>query len=176
MTQTSAKKSRVSAPVEHPPTPDWRASVRHNQSRLVAGTTGAALTGAAVFNAIGSRRAEAANPPAGRFVDVDGVRLHYVDRGEVPPVVLLHGNGVMLQDFEVPAAMSLSGRYPELDLLVIMTGAGDRIVHVHRHAERLMADVAGAELRTVPGQGHMLHHAVPEQVAAATDDVQERIG
>lgn len=31
-------------------------------------------------------------PPAGGFVDVDGVRLHYVERGAGPAVALLHGN------------------------------------------------------------------------------------
>jgi pimeloyl-ACP methyl ester carboxylesterase len=46
-----------------------------------------------------ARRAERANPPIGRFIDVDGVRLHYVERGEGVPVVLLHGNGSMIQDF-----------------------------------------------------------------------------
>lgn len=46
-----------------------------------------------------ARRAERGNPPVGRFIEVDGVRLHYIDRGEGPAVVLLHGNTVMLQDF-----------------------------------------------------------------------------
>ena len=34
-------------------------------------------------------------------MDVDGVRLHFVERGEGPAVVLLHGNTVMLQDYIV---------------------------------------------------------------------------
>uniref|UniRef100_UPI003012B637 alpha/beta fold hydrolase n=1 Tax=Caldimonas tepidiphila TaxID=2315841 RepID=UPI003012B637 len=46
-----------------------------------------------------ARRAESDNPPIGRFVEVDGVRLHYVERGTGPTVVLLHGNLVLLQDF-----------------------------------------------------------------------------
>jgi pimeloyl-ACP methyl ester carboxylesterase len=46
-----------------------------------------------------ARQAERDNPPAGRFVEVDGVRLHYIDEGDGPPVVLLHGNTVSLQDF-----------------------------------------------------------------------------
>jgi pimeloyl-ACP methyl ester carboxylesterase len=47
-----------------------------------------------------TREAEAANPPQGRFVKVDGVRLHYIERGEGPTLVLLHGNGVLANDFE----------------------------------------------------------------------------
>jgi pimeloyl-ACP methyl ester carboxylesterase len=47
-----------------------------------------------------TRRAEAEHPPRGRFVDVDGVRLHYIERGSGPTLVLLHGNGVLANDFE----------------------------------------------------------------------------
>jgi pimeloyl-ACP methyl ester carboxylesterase len=36
--------------------------------------------------------------PKGRFVTVDGVRLHYLERGSGPPVVFLHGNGAMVED------------------------------------------------------------------------------
>jgi pimeloyl-ACP methyl ester carboxylesterase len=37
------------------------------------------------------REVEAALPPAGRFVDVPGARLHVVDRGEGPALLLVHG-------------------------------------------------------------------------------------
>jgi pimeloyl-ACP methyl ester carboxylesterase len=46
-----------------------------------------------------ARRAEAEHPPAGRFIEVDGVRLHYVENGGGTPVVLLHGNGTRAEDF-----------------------------------------------------------------------------
>jgi pimeloyl-ACP methyl ester carboxylesterase len=46
-----------------------------------------------------SKKAEQDNPPFGQFIEVDGVRLHYVDEGDGAPVVLLHGNTVQLQDF-----------------------------------------------------------------------------
>src|ERR671932_2308989 len=35
----------------------------------------------------------------GEFVDVEGVRLHYLSRGEGRPVVLLHGNSGFAHDF-----------------------------------------------------------------------------
>lgn len=41
------------------------------------------------------------NPPAGKFIDVDGVRLHYLERGTGPDLVLLHGNVVYANDFEL---------------------------------------------------------------------------
>jgi hypothetical protein len=44
-------------------------------------------------------RAEARYAPAGSFVDLDGVRLHYVEKGTGPVVVLLHGNGTRAEDF-----------------------------------------------------------------------------
>lgn len=58
----------------------------------------AALSGAAIFNHLRARRAERQTPPAGRFVTIGGVRLHYVERGNGPPLVLLHGNGATLED------------------------------------------------------------------------------
>ncbi len=66
--------------------------------------TAAALAAAALYNAYRARRAERRHPPAGRFVTVDGARLHYLDRGPVAaggrtPVVLIHGNVVIAEDF-----------------------------------------------------------------------------
>jgi hypothetical protein len=46
-----------------------------------------------------ARKAERDNPPVGRFIEVDGTRLHLIDKGNGPVVVLLHGNTVLLQDF-----------------------------------------------------------------------------
>ena len=44
-------------------------------------------------------QAEREHPPTGEFITVDGVRLHYFSKGQGPTVVLLHGNGVIAQDF-----------------------------------------------------------------------------
>src|SRR4051812_18229778 len=61
--------------------------------------TAAALGGAILYNTKQARDAERRNPPIGRFMMVDGVRLHYIERGQGDPVVLIHGNGTMIQDF-----------------------------------------------------------------------------
>jgi len=45
------------------------------------------------------RRVEAALPPAGRFVDVPGARLHVVERGHGPALLLVHGLGGQLGNF-----------------------------------------------------------------------------
>ncbi len=57
---------------------------------------------------LGSARGEAAFPPEGRFLVVDGVRLHYVDDGPpgAPAVALIHGNPGFLTDFD-PARAAL---------------------------------------------------------------------
>lgn len=59
----------------------------------------AALAGTALLTWTSGRRAEKHHPPTGRFVDVDGQRLHYLEAGTGSPVVLLHGNGASAADF-----------------------------------------------------------------------------
>jgi len=77
-----------------------RLSTRVPMRPLAIGAAmGAALAAAALVNYGLARRAERKNPPLGRFLDVDGVRLHYLERGQGTPLVLLHGNGGMIQDF-----------------------------------------------------------------------------
>lgn len=68
--------------------------------RIVLGTA-VVLGVAAVANYVVAREMERRHPPAGQFVHVGGVRLHYTDRGEGPAVVLLHGNGATLDDFDI---------------------------------------------------------------------------
>ena len=69
-----------------------------------AAATIAAMT---VYNVYRARKAEREHPPAGQFVTVDGVRLHYIERGEGPPVVLLHGNVVTAEDFDTSGVLDL---------------------------------------------------------------------
>lgn len=66
---------------------------------LLAGLVTAALATTAAWVALKARRAEREEPASGSFLTVDGVRLHYLDRGRGTPVVLLHGNAVRLEDF-----------------------------------------------------------------------------
>jgi pimeloyl-ACP methyl ester carboxylesterase len=62
-----------------------------------------ALAASAAANYALAKRAERRNPPQGSFVTVDGVRLHYVERGprehgSGPAVVLLHGLGSLTNE------------------------------------------------------------------------------
>ena len=73
---------------------------RSHPYAVAAIATGAALALTALANYRLAKKAERDNPPVGRFVESDGVRLHFVERGQGEPLVLLHGNGSMIQDFE----------------------------------------------------------------------------
>jgi pimeloyl-ACP methyl ester carboxylesterase len=66
------------------------------------------ITSLALLNRWLSRRAEERNQPAGHFITVKGVRLHYVDRGTGTPLVLLHGNGSMIEDFQSSGLIDLA--------------------------------------------------------------------
>jgi len=68
------------------------------QSAIIAGAAGLAVLAGA--NRAVARRAERRHPPEGRFIEVDGVRLHYTDRGTGRPVVLIHGNAVSGHDYD----------------------------------------------------------------------------
>jgi len=58
-----------------------------------------------------TRQAERDNPPEGKFVEVDGVRLHYLERGSGPTLVLLHGNGVYSKDFETSGLLQRAAQH-----------------------------------------------------------------
>ena len=49
----------------------------------------AALGAMTVYNVNRARKAESEHPPKGQFVTVDGVRLHYLEKGEGPPVMAI---------------------------------------------------------------------------------------
>ena len=70
-------------------------------SRLAAALLGAAGV-LALANAVARTRAERRTPPIGRLVEVDGERVHVVERGSgADTVVLIHGNGSLAQDWLV---------------------------------------------------------------------------
>ena len=307
----------------------------------IAGGVAAGLAALGVYNWLGARRAAARNPPAGRLIEIDGVQLHYVEKGTGPTVVLLHGNGAMVEDFRISglfdtlsrsyrvvafdrpgyghserprgrawtpqeqsqviqkallelgvsratvighswgalvalslaldfphvvrglvlvsgyyfpsvrldaallgvpavpglgdllrytispvlgraiawplirrtfspadlpprfracfpvemtlrpsqirasaqealtmvgAAAAISRRYRELDLpIVLLAGAGDRIVSVRKQAVRFQQEVRHTELHVLPGLGHMLHHAAPQRVLQAVETINDQV-
>jgi pimeloyl-ACP methyl ester carboxylesterase len=65
-----------------------------------------AVCGLVGFTAHTARRVESADPPRGRFLDLDSCRIHYVDQGAGLPIFLIHGLGGQLGNF----TYSLVGR------------------------------------------------------------------
>jgi pimeloyl-ACP methyl ester carboxylesterase len=103
----TAARLKISSP--RPLAAKGRAAASAGPS-IVAAATITALAISVLVNRHLARKAEKANPPAGRFLDVNGVRLHYVERGSGEPLVLLHGNGSMIQDFESSGLIDLAAR------------------------------------------------------------------
>ncbi|PAP95614.1 alpha/beta fold hydrolase [Mesorhizobium wenxiniae] len=77
-------------------------------SGAVAGAVVLALTTFVNFRLAAA--AERRNPPTGNFVEVDGVRLHYIEEGVGEPLVLLHGNGSMIQDFASSGLINMASK------------------------------------------------------------------
>jgi pimeloyl-ACP methyl ester carboxylesterase len=47
-----------------------------------------------------TKAVEAEYAPSGQFMEIDGVRLHYIVRGQGEPLLLIHGNGSSILDLE----------------------------------------------------------------------------
>jgi pimeloyl-ACP methyl ester carboxylesterase len=104
--RTTARSGGAPRPKQSSHSSHWRWLVP-----VLAGSA-AALGAAVLYNRQKARAAERKTPPIGRFLDVDGVRLHYIERGQGEPVVLIHGNGTMIQDFTVSGLVDrLASRY-----------------------------------------------------------------
>jgi len=101
----------------------------------------AALAATALWVAQRARRAEQEHPPRGAFLKVDGVRLHYLDRGEGTPVILLHGNAVRLEDWVVSGIID---RLAERHRVIAFDRPG--YGHSERPRNRLWTPAAQARL------------------------------
>lgn len=93
-----------------PLAPDLGGRGAFSPALIGLGAAAVAAGAAAVLNYRRGRAAENEHPPIGAFVEVDGVAVHYVERGEGPPVVLLHGNGAMAEDFVLSGLMDRLAR------------------------------------------------------------------
>lgn len=64
-----------------------------------------------LFTAYTARRVDAALPPLGRFIEIGGARIHYLDRGSGPTLLLIHGLGGTLRTFTHSVLDRLSGEF-----------------------------------------------------------------
>ncbi len=60
---------------------------------------GLVLGGLALFSAWTARQVEKVVPPLGRFIEVDGSRIHYLDEGSGPPILFIHGLAGQMRNF-----------------------------------------------------------------------------
>jgi pimeloyl-ACP methyl ester carboxylesterase len=100
-----------------------------------------ALLAAAFVVRSKTRQAERTHPPIGQFIEIDGVRLHYVERGQGQAVVLLHGNGSMVEDF---ACSGLLDRAAENYRVIVFDRPG--FGHSERPRNKIWTPAAQAQL------------------------------
>ncbi len=134
--------------------------------------------GLALFTLRTVRRVEAALPPQGRFVEVPGARLHVVERGEGPTLLLVHGLAGQLRHFTYAIVDLLASRYRVV--AVDRPGSGYSVrapgasATLGAQADMLAALIDGLNLGRPAVVGHSLGGAValalaqrhPERVAA----------
>jgi len=73
-------------------------------------------------------------------------------------------------------ARTFSELYRELSVPVrLIAGSDDQIVDTYGHSARLNRELGMSMLRILPGTGHMVHHAAPEEVTAAIDALSEEV-
>lgn len=77
-------------------------------ARIPAAGAAVALSAAAAFVQHRVREAERHNPPRGRFADIDGARVHYVEQGAGTPLVMLHGLGSMIGELALSPLFNIA--------------------------------------------------------------------
>jgi pimeloyl-ACP methyl ester carboxylesterase len=78
---------------------------------LVIAAIAAVACALALFTARTARQVEAALPPVGRFFDLPGGRLHVVERGQGPAILLVHGLAGQLGHFTYGVVDELAKHY-----------------------------------------------------------------
>ena len=58
-----------------------------------------------------TQQVERTHPPQGQFIEVEGVRLHYIEKGQGPTLLLLHGNGILSEDFHASGLLDRAARH-----------------------------------------------------------------
>ena len=124
------------------------------------------------------RRVEAAVPPLGRFIDLPGARLHVVERGQGPALLLVHGLAGQLRHFtyDIVERLAINHRVVAVD----RPGSGYSIrtpgasAALGAQADVLVALIEHLQLGRPVVVGHSMGGAValalaqrhPERVAA----------
>lgn len=152
-----------------------RAPIRLAASALALTALG--LGGLLAFTAITAARIERNFPPRGKFVEIDGARVHYLDEGTGPVLVFIHGLGGQMGNFTHSLVERLTADYR----VIVMERPGSG--HSHRPDSMLpniraqaafvakFIDALGLDRPTIVG--HSLGGAIALALAL---DAPENIG
>lgn len=123
-----------------------RRRARRQEGWWIAAAVGLAVS--ALLIRAKTKAVESEYAPIGQFIEVDGVRLHYVVRGEGEPLLLIHGNGSNVLDLECSGLLDRAAeRYQVV--------AFDRPGHGYSSRPR-------ATLWTPDAQARLLHKALQQ--------------
>lgn len=139
---------------------------------------GLLLIGLVWFTSSTAKKVEAALPPRGVFIDIDGESIHYLDIGSGPPLVMIHGLGGSLLNYAYALSGKLAGDFRVI--LVDRPGSGYSIrasrstASVKAQAQTIARLIVSLGLQRPLIVGHSLGGAVslaialyhPEQVSA----------
>ena len=134
------KLGRISAPA--------RSSLNAGKYAVATALGGALLGAIALVARRQASNAEQRHPAVGKFLNVDGVRLHYVERGTGEPLLLIHGNGTQIEDFETSGLIDLAANTHRV-IVFDRPGFG--------HSSRPRGTVW-----TPSAQAHLLHEALAQ--------------
>jgi pimeloyl-ACP methyl ester carboxylesterase len=128
----------------------------------------ATLVALALFNALTAARIDKGFVPPGTFVDIDGTRIHYLDRGTGPAIVIVHGLNGQLRHF----THSLLGLLTDEFRIILLDrpGAGNSARLASGAGIRAQGDLVAAFIARLALQrpllvGHSLGGAVALAVA-----------
>lgn len=124
-----------------------------------------------LFTGHTARRVGAALPPLGRFVEVGGARVHYLERGSGPTLLLIHGLGASMRVFTHSVLDRLADEFHVV--LMERPGSGESTretgacARVRSQAETVSAFISVMGLDRPVLVGHSLGGAVALAVALA---------
>jgi pimeloyl-ACP methyl ester carboxylesterase len=137
---------------------------------LLGGAAAVAGAGLALFTRSTAKKVEAALPPDGDFADIDGNRIHYVDQGSGPALVLIHGLAGQMRNFAKSLVEDLAKDHRVI--LVDRPGSGHSVRAPGASARlRVQAEVIAGLIRHLGLErpmlvGHSLGGALSLTVAA----------
>ncbi|WP_415914075.1 alpha/beta fold hydrolase [Paraburkholderia sp. J12] len=138
---------------------------------IAAAAAALAVAGAglAAFSRRTARRIEQAVPMDGQLIDIGGDRIHYVERGEGPPIVFVHGLSGQMRNFAYLPIDALARHHRVILIDRPGTGYSTRgprsAANVYAQAETVVRFFAALGLDKPVLVGHSLGGAVALAVA-----------